>query len=94
MKNIIISLPPESTHTLQRFGKTFMGALKRHYGEKIRQFMLHFERMLKTFMGALKCHYGEEIPNFLQHFERMLEPYGISVFSAEQILIAPLGTLQ
>ncbi|KAJ0172500.1 hypothetical protein K1T71_011639 [Dendrolimus kikuchii] len=45
----IISLPPHTTHKLQPLDKTFMGALKSHYSEEIRKFMLHSNRMLKAY---------------------------------------------
>lgn len=35
----IISLPPHTTHKLQPLDRTFMGALKSHYSEEIRQWM-------------------------------------------------------
>ncbi|XP_072395320.1 uncharacterized protein [Diabrotica undecimpunctata] len=43
----IISLPSHTTHKLQPLDKTFIGALKSHYSEEIRKFLLHSDRMLK-----------------------------------------------
>lgn len=37
----ILSLPSHTTHKLQPLDRTFMGALKTHYSENIRQWMLH-----------------------------------------------------
>lgn len=42
----IVCLPPHTTHKLQPLDKTFMGALKTHYSEAIRLWMLHNERRL------------------------------------------------
>lgn len=40
----ILSLPPHTSHKLQPLDKTFLGALKHHYSEGIRQWMRHGER--------------------------------------------------
>ena len=40
----ILSLPPHTSHKLQPLDKTFIGALKFHYSEAIRQWMRHSER--------------------------------------------------
>ena len=46
---VIISLPPHSTHKLQPLDKTFMGALKAYYSEKIRQWIRHNHRALSQY---------------------------------------------
>ncbi|VVC95364.1 unnamed protein product [Leptidea sinapis] len=45
----IISLTPHTTHKLQPLDKTFMGALKSHYSEEIRKFLIHSEKIVKTY---------------------------------------------
>lgn len=39
----ILSLPPHTSHKLQPLDKRFLGALKHHYSEGIRQWMRHGE---------------------------------------------------
>ncbi|KAJ4427127.1 hypothetical protein ANN_24743 [Periplaneta americana] len=45
----IISLPSHTTHKLQPLDRAFMGPLKTHYSEHIRQWMLHQEKPLGPF---------------------------------------------
>lgn len=45
----IVSLPPHCSHKLQPLDKTFMGPLKTHYSEEIRQKLLHSDKPLSTY---------------------------------------------
>ncbi|XP_046681495.1 uncharacterized protein LOC124368264 [Homalodisca vitripennis] len=45
----IVSLPPHCSHKLQPLDKTFMGPLKSHYSEEIRQRLLHSDKPLSTY---------------------------------------------
>lgn len=62
----IVSLPPHTTHKLQPLDRSFMGPLKHHYSENIRQWMLHNNRPLGPYDIAellgnafLRCQTGE-----------------------------------
>lgn len=45
----IVSLPPHCSHKLQPLDKTFMGPLKSHYSEEIRQWLLHSGKPLSPY---------------------------------------------
>lgn len=42
----ILSLPSHTTHKLQPLDRTFMGSLKTHYSDQIRQWMLHQDKLV------------------------------------------------
>lgn len=45
----IVSLPPHCSHKLQPLDKSFMGPLKAHYSEGIRQWLLHADKPLSPY---------------------------------------------
>lgn len=52
----ILSLPSHTTHKLQPLDRTFMGALKTHYSEYIRQWMLHENKPVGPYdIASLFC---------------------------------------
>ena len=51
----IISLPPHATHKMQPTDKTFMGALKAHYSENIRQFLFKHQRPVTQIIENAGC---------------------------------------
>ena len=100
----IVSVPTHTFHKLQPLDKTFLGALKHHYSENMRQWMRHSERPVGPYdiaellkKGYLTCQTGPIAVNgfhVIGLYPRNRNVFSVVRFAPYSQAILDLETLQ